>query len=59
MRRTVKLYRWEIQAGKRLWEQIERFIQAKSQCDAWLMYATANSLGSQPCEEEYAVATFR
>lgn len=56
---TVKLDRWEIQAGKRLWEQIEKFIQDKSQCDAWLMYATANSLGSQPCKEEYAYALDR
>jgi TIR domain len=55
----VKLDRWNISAGRRLWEQIERFIQDETQCDAWLMYATENSLGSEACREEYAYALNR
>jgi hypothetical protein len=56
---TVKLDRCNIRAGRRLWEQIERFIQDDTECDAWLMYATGNSLGSEACREEYAYALDR
>lgn len=56
---TVKLDRWTLRAGMRLWEQIERFIQDPSESDAWLLFATANSLGSEPCKEEYAYALDR
>ena len=56
---TVKLDRWNIQAGKRLWEQISNFIQNPSECDAWILYATQNSLGSDPCKEEFAYALDR
>jgi len=56
---TVKLDRWNIGAGRRLWEQIERFITDPNQCDAWLLYATQNSLGSEPCKEEFAYALDR
>lgn len=31
---TVKLDRWNIEAGKRLWEQISHFIEAPDQSDA-------------------------
>lgn len=55
----VTLDRWTIVAGKRLWEQIEGFIQNKDSSDAWILYATQNSLGSQPCQEEYAYALDR
>lgn len=55
----VKLDRWTINAGGRLWEQIEEFIQSEGFCDAWLMFATQSSLGSQPCREEYAYALDR
>jgi TIR domain len=55
----VKLDRWNISAGRRLWEQIERFIQDRTECDAWLLYATENSLGSEACREEYAYALDR
>jgi hypothetical protein len=55
----VKLDRWNIQAGKRLWPQIEGFIQDPVQCDAWILYATQNSLGSEPCQEEFAFALDR
>lgn len=56
---TVKLDRWNIGAGRRLWEQIEQFIQDKAQSDAWLLYATQASLGSEACKEEYAYALDR
>lgn len=56
---SVKLDRWTIQAGSRLWEQIEKFIQDPTQCDAWVFFATQNSLGSEPCKEEYAYALDR
>jgi len=55
----VKLDRWNIEAGSRLWEQIERFIQSEDETDAWLLYATSNSLGSEPCKEEFAYALDR
>ena len=40
----VKLDRWNIRAGIRLWDQIAMFITDKSQSDAWAIYATQNSL---------------
>src|SRR5258705_9124152 len=56
---AIKLDRWNIQAGKRLWEQIEKFITDADQCDGWIMYATQNSLASEPCREELAYALDR
>jgi hypothetical protein len=56
---NVKLDRWNIKAGMRLWDQIEEFIQEPTQCDAWLLVATQASLGSEPCREEYAYALDR
>ncbi|MFP4548801.1 MAG: toll/interleukin-1 receptor domain-containing protein [Fidelibacterota bacterium] len=55
----VKLDKWNINAGNRLWEQISKFIQDKNQSDAWILYATENSLGSEPCKEEFAYALDR
>jgi hypothetical protein len=55
----VKLDRWNLRAGQRLWDQIAAFIQNESNCDAWLLYATQNSLGSEACKEEYAYALDR
>lgn len=55
----VKLDRWNLRAGLRLWEQIAEFIQSPTQCDAWLLYATQASLGSEPCKEEFAYALDR
>jgi len=55
----VKLDRWNISAGQRLWEQIEIFISSPEQSDAWLLVATNNSLASEPCKEEYAYALDR
>lgn len=55
----VKLDRWTLGAGKRLWEQIETYIQDPKESDAWLIYATQNSLASEPCREEFAYALDR
>ncbi len=56
---AVKLDRWNIGAGGRLWEQIERFITSPEQSDAWILVATQNSLASEPCKEEFAIALQR
>jgi hypothetical protein len=56
---TVKLDRWNIQAGKRLWQQLENFISNTNESDAWILYATQNSLGSEACKEEYSYALDR
>ena len=56
---TVKLDRWNITAGNRLWQQIDNFICNPAECDAWLIYATANSLGSEACKEEFGYAIDR
>ena len=55
----VKLDRWDLIAGKRLWEQIEHFIQDTSLSDSWLLYATQASLGSEKCKEEFSYALDR
>ena len=55
----VKLDRWNLSAGKRLWEQIETFIQDSSKSNGWLLYATQASLGSEKCKEELAIALDR
>lgn len=55
----VKLDRWNIQAGKRLWEQIDKFISSPSESDAWAIIATQNSLLSESCKEEVAYALNR
>jgi hypothetical protein len=55
----VKLDRWNLTAGKHLWEQIESYIQDPSKSDGWLLYATQNSLGSEACKEEFAYALDR
>src|SRR5438477_10366543 len=56
---TIKLDRWNIQAGKPLWDQIANFIQNPAECDAGILYAAANSRGSAPCMEEFAYAPDR
>ena len=56
---TVKLDRWNISAGRRLWEQIECFISKPEESDGWLLYATQASLQSEPCKEELAYALDR
>jgi hypothetical protein len=56
---TVRLHKWELRAGERLWEQIATFMQEPAKSDAWLIYATQHSLGSEPCREEFAYALDR
>jgi len=55
----VKLDRWNVRAGSRLWPQIEQFIMEPAESDAWLLVATNASLSSEPCKEEYAYALQR
>lgn len=56
---TVKLDRWNLSAGRRLWDQIAGFIQDPLESDAWLIYATQASLGSEACKEEFSYALDR
>jgi hypothetical protein len=56
---SVKLDRWNLRAGQRLWDQIAAFIRDKDQSDGWAMFATPASLGSEPCREEFAYALDR
>jgi hypothetical protein len=55
----IKLDRWNISPGRRLWEQIDHFISSPEQSDAWVLIATNNSLSSKACKEEYALALDR
>lgn len=55
----VKLDRWNLRAGSRLWDEIAYFIQDQRQCDAWVLCATQKSLGSEACREEFAYALDR
>jgi len=55
----VKLDRWNLTAGKRLWEQIESFICDPEKSEGWIIYATQSSLLSEKCKEEYAYALDR
>ena len=54
----VELDRWVLTAGNRLWDQIAVFIDNPG-CNAWMIYATQNSLGSEACKEELAYALDR
>ena len=55
----VKLDRWNLNAGRRLWEQVANFITNAAESQAWILYATQNSLASEPCREELAYALDR
>jgi hypothetical protein len=55
----VKLGRWDVRAGRRLWEQIERFIDDEKESDAWLIYATQSSLGNAAYRGEFSYALDR
>ena len=56
---TVHLDRWDLTAGQRLWEQIGESICSAEICDSWAVYATQNSLNSDPCKEELYYALYR
>lgn len=55
----VRMDKWDLVVGQRLWDQIDRFISDANECDAWVWYVTQNSLGSGPCREEFAYALDR
>jgi hypothetical protein len=55
---SVRLDRTQLLAGKRLWEQISSGIE-NPQLDGWAIFATENSLRSEPCLEEIAYALDR
>ncbi len=55
----VRIDHWNIQAGRRLWDQIEHFIQKENESDAWLIYATQKSLGSEARRDEFSDAIDR
>lgn len=55
----VKLDRWNLGAGKQLWEQIEHFIQNPELSDGWVFYATQLSLVNEKCKEELNYALDR
>lgn len=55
----IRLDRWNLKAGERLWEQISEYIQNHNKSDCWLFFATQNSLNSEPCKEELAYALDR
>jgi len=56
---SVKLDRWNIKTGQRLWEQIDRFISSPEESDGWLLVATEQSLSSEACKEEFSYALDR
>jgi len=55
----LKLDRWNVGAGRRLWDQLAGFIQDPAESDAWILFASQASLGSEPCQEEFAYALDR
>lgn len=55
----VRFDRVQLQAGKRLWDKIDKGITDASQSDAWAIFLTQNSLSSEPCQEELAYALDR
>jgi len=56
---TVKLDRYVLISGQRLWSQIESHIVNPSECDAWGIFLTQNSLSSEAVREEIAYALDR
>ncbi len=55
----ARLDQWNIRAGGRLWDRIEGVIGGTTGPDGWLVVATAQSLGSKACKEEFAYALGR
>lgn len=45
--------------GQRLWDNLDKAISDSTRSDAWAIYATRNSLSSEPCLEELAYALDR
>jgi hypothetical protein len=55
----VKFDRRNLIPGQRLWQQIGGIITDPSECDAWGMIVTRNSIVSEPCIEELSYALTR
>jgi hypothetical protein len=55
----VRLDRWTLTAGLSLWDQIKAEIADPARSDAWAIYATPNSLRSEPCIKEILFAVDR
>jgi len=55
----VQFDRVHLAAGYRLWEQIDKGISDPALSDGWAIYVTENSLKSEPCQEELAIALDR
>jgi len=56
---AVRLDRWNLEAGKRLWEQIGDMISNPQVCNSWAIFATQISLSSELCKEELYYALDR
>ena len=56
---SVKLDRYVVVAGQRLWPQIESHITNPAESDAWALFMTQNSLQSEAVREEIAYALDR
>ena len=55
----VQVDRIALVAGRRLWPQISAHIEKPENSDAWAIYVTENSLRSEACQEELAIALDR
>jgi len=56
---TIRRDKWDLKAGAPLWKQIDVAITDPKKSDAWLIYATQNSLASKKCHEELYYALHR
>jgi hypothetical protein len=56
---VVRRDRWDIGAGVRLWDRIDKLIRDPAECDAWAIYLSQASLTREGCKEELAYALDR
>lgn len=56
---TIRRDKWDLVAGRHLWPQIDEAITDPRKSDAWLFFATQNSLASPACQEELYIALDR
>jgi hypothetical protein len=55
----VRFDRAQLIPGRRLWSQISSHIEGADASDAWAFAVSRNSLASEPCQEELAIALDR
>jgi hypothetical protein len=55
----VSVDRVALVAGRRLWPEIREHIEKPENSDAWALYVTENSLRSETCQDELAIALDR